>query len=129
CEIRNVDCFLHLSFPLNEDLPHLHRHETPERLLKITQGISEIANKKSSLRRRHLAPFTKGLPRLFDNLVVRLLTRDKHFAKTRPINWRKGFQYTLAFGDHGLPIRPRKRPRRIKPKITKNIFHNPHLNT
>jgi hypothetical protein len=80
--VADVDHLLHLAEPFGDDLAHLQRDETAQRLFLLAQRVAELPNDLAPLRCRHHAPCReRGLCRLYDAFVV--LRRRLQHARDR----------------------------------------------
>ena len=78
CEVTDVDHFLHFTQTFLQRLAHFVAHQGTERILLLTEGISELADHLSPFGRRNIPPFNEsGLRRSNDSLVFFLSCAGK----------------------------------------------------
>jgi hypothetical protein len=69
-EVGDIDHFLDFAVALGLDLAHLERHEAAEIGFQSPQLLADQAHGLAALRRRHLDPFARCVPRRGDHLLV-----------------------------------------------------------
>ena len=96
-KVTDIDHLLDFSHTFRPNLAHLQADQFAQRFFDLTQGVSHVADNKTSLRGRNLAPVEKALMGRRRHLSVAILSQlgDGRQGLTRG---------RVAGNDPGAPI-------------------------
>jgi len=90
-EVTDVDHLLHLTQTFLQRLTHFVAHQGTERILLLTEGISELADHLPPFGRRNSSPFNESRLRRSNDSLVFFLGRAGKRRNDVAVDRRNGF--------------------------------------